>query len=421
MHTPLIVTAGNQTTQIVYKGTAMRPLEDLLIIDLTHMLSGPYASQLLADMGARTIKVEPPGKGEGTRQLLANDPMYSEGGMGAYFLTLSRNKESVCIDLKAPEGLELFYQLVEKADIVINNFGEGVPKRLGIDYETLAKRNPRIITCSVTGFGETGPERDRPAFDLVAQGMGGGMSITGEENGPPLRAGIPIGDLGGGLFATIGLLSALHARTLTGRGQHVDISMQDCQISLLNYMATMYLMSGVQPPAVGNGHFVHVPYGTFRTQSRYLIVACMGDAFYIKLAHLLKDPFLMEERFKAQPERYKHRHEINAVVQKHFEAQTCEHWLEVLREARIPAAPVNDFAHALQDPQVLAHDMVVEVPSATGRVIKQPGSPLRFSETNDLRFTAAPTLGQHTRDVLQGVLGLGDGEVEALVARGVVA
>jgi len=384
----------------------MRPLEDLLIIDLTHMLSGPYATQLLADMGARTIKVEPPDKGEGTRQLLANDPLYSEGGMGAYFLTLSRNKESVCIDLKTPEGLEIFYKLVERADVVVNNFGEGVPKRLGIDYEMLVKKNPRIITCSVTGFGETGPARDRPAFDLVAQGMGGGMSITGEEGGAPLRAGIPIGDLGGGLFAAIGILTALHARTLTGRGQHVDISMQDCQISLLNYMATMYLMSGVQPPAVGNGHFVHVPYGTFRTKTRYLIVACMGDAFYIKLAELLQDPFLLEERFNTQAERYRYRHEINACVQRHFEGNSCEYWLGVLREARIPAAPVNDFAHALSDPQVLARGMVVEVPSATGRMLKQPGNPVKFSDTNTEKYTAAPGLGEHTGRVL-GEIGVG--------------
>ena len=398
----------------------MQALQDLVILDLTHMLSGPYATQLLADMGARTIKIEPPGKGEATRQLLANDPLYSEGGMGAYFLTLCRNKESVCLDLKHPEGLALFHQLVEKADIVINNFGAGVPERLGITHEQLRAYNPRIITCSITGFGETGPERDRPAFDLVAQGMGGGMSITGEEGGAPLRAGIPIGDLGGGLFAVIGLLGAVHARTLTGRGQHVDISMQDCQVSMLNYMATMYLMSGVQPPAVGNGHFVHVPYGTFRTQSRYLIVACMGDAFYIKLAQLLDDPFLLEERFRAQPERYSHRHEINAIVQKHFADNTCEYWLEILREARIPAAPVNDFAHALQDTQILARDMVVEVPMPTGRAIRQPGNPVKLSDTRDQRYTAPPLRGEHTASVLGEWLGITPDTLAALQQQGIV-
>lgn len=398
----------------------MTPLHDLTILDLTHMLSGPYASQLLADMGARCIKIEPPKGGEGTRKLLADDPQYSIDGMGAYFLTLSRNKQSVCLNLKEKQGLELFYELVKHADIVINNFGEGVPKRLGIDFDTLKQHNPRIITCSITGFGETGPERDRPAFDLVAQGMGGGMSITGEENGPPLRAGIPIGDLGGGLFATIGILSALHARTLTGKGQHVDISMQDCQVSLLNYMATMYLMSGVQPPAVGNGHFVHVPYGTFRTQSRYIILACMGDAFFIKLAQMLKDPFLLEQRFHKQPERWAHRHAINAKVQEYLEQNTCEYWLEQLKEHRIPAAPVNDFSYALNDPQIQARNMVVEVPLPNGRTVPQPGNPVKLSETDDQPMTPPPTLGQHTQSVLTELLGLPADRLAALQQAGII-
>lgn len=396
----------------------MSPLHDLTILDLTHMLSGPYASQLLADMGARCIKIEPPG-GEATRKLLADDPHYAIDGMGAYFLTLSRNKESLCLDLKSPQGLALFQQLVAKADVVINNFGQGVPKRLGIDFEQLKQHNPRIITCSITGFGETGPARDRPAFDLVAQGMGGGMSITGEENGPPLRAGIPIGDLGGGLFAAIGILSALHARSLTGRGQHVDISMQDCQVSLLNYMATMYLMSGVQPPAVGNSHFVHVPYGTFRTQTRYLILACMGDAFYIKLAQMLDDPFLLEPRFEKQPERWAHRHEINAKVQAYLAQNTCEFWLEQLQEHRIPAAPVNDFAHALNDPQIQARNMVVQVPLPNGQSVPQPGNPVKLSDTADQRFSAPPRTGEHSHAILSGLLGLSPQAVAELVAAGV--
>jgi len=398
----------------------MTPLHDLTILDLTHMLSGPYDSQLLADMGARCIKIEPPKGGEGTRKLLADDPQYSIDGMGAYFLTLSRNKQSVCLNLKEKQGLELFYELVKHADIVINNFGEGVPKRLGIDFDTLKQHNPRIITCSITGFGETGPERDRPAFDLVAQGMGGGMSITGEENGPPLRAGIPIGDLGGGLFATIGILSALHARTLTGKGQHVDISMQDCQVSLLNYMATMYLMSGVQPPAVGNGHFVHVPYGTFRTQSRYIILACMGDAFFIKLAQMLKDPFLLEERFHKQPERWAHRHAINAKVQEYLEQNTCEYWLEQLKEHRIPAAPVNDFSYALNDPQIQARNMVVDVPLPNGRTVPQPGNPVKLSETDEQPMTPPPTLGQHTNSVLKELLGISYDDLMQLRSNGVI-
>ncbi|MEE2732250.1 MAG: CaiB/BaiF CoA-transferase family protein [Pseudomonadota bacterium] len=402
----------------------MTALSHITILDLTHMLSGPYSSQLLADMGAHCIKVEPPGQGEGTRRLLADDEKYSIDGVGAYFLTLSRNKKSVAIDLKKPAGLALFYQLVKQADVVINNFGEGVPKRLGIDYEVLKQHNPGIITCSITGFGETGPDRNRAAFDLVAQGMGGGMSITGEEGAPPLRAGIPIGDLGGGLFATIGILAALNQRDQPGPrqglGQHVDISMQDCQVSLLNYMATMYLMSGVQPPAVGNSHFVHVPYGTFKTQTRYLILACMGDAFFGKLAAMLNDPELMDPKFATQPVRWEHRHFINARVQEHLERETCEHWLEQLKEHRIPAAPVNDFEHALNDTQIQARDMVVEVPLGNGKIVKQPGNPVKLSAAGEQVFTPPPALGQHTASVLQELLQMSDSQIAELRQNGVI-
>lgn len=398
----------------------MTALSDITILDLTHMLSGPYATQLLADMGADTIKIEPP-QGEATRQLLADSEHYAMAGQGAYFLTLCRNKQSVCLDLKTAAGKALFYQLVAKADVVVNNFAVGVPKRLGIDYDTLKQYNPGIITCSITGFGETGPEPNRPAFDLVAQGMGGGMSITGEEGGEPLRAGIPIGDLGGGMFAVMGILAALHARQRTGTGQHVDISMQDCQISMLNYMATMYLMSGVQPPAVGNNHFVHVPYGTFRTQSRHIIVACMGDNFYAKLAQLLNDEALLADEFQHQPGRWEQRHFINARVQSHFAGESCEYWLEKLKEHRIPAAPVNDFAHALGDPQVLARNMQVTVPLHNGESVKQPGNPIKLSQTYQDRYTAPPKAGEHSAGVLQRMLGLTGDEIDALVAQGIVA
>lgn len=398
----------------------MKALENITVLDLTHMLSGPYAGMLLADMGANTIKVEPPGKGEGTRALLANSPDYSLDGMGAYFLTLNRNKQSVAIDLKHPEGLALFYELVKKADVVLNNFARGVPSRLKIDYEHLSAINPRIVTCSITGFGETGPDPDRAAFDLVAQGMGGGMSITGQEGGEPTRAGIPIGDLGGGLFATIGVLAALNARTVTGKGQHVDISMQDCQLSLLNYMATMYLMSGIVPGPAGNGHFVHVPYNTYRTQTRWIIVACLGDAFFANLVEMFGDERLRNPEFGSQPGRWANRHFINQVVQENFEKNSCEHWLQMLKEFRIPAAPVNDFAFALNDEQALARQMVVEVPLDSGKTVKQPGNPVKMSDTYADSFTPPPAVGRDTGKVLQDVLGLQESVVAQLRASGVI-
>jgi crotonobetainyl-CoA:carnitine CoA-transferase CaiB-like acyl-CoA transferase len=396
----------------------MAALSHLTVLDLTHMLSGPYAGMLLADMGARTIKVEPL-EGEGTRKLLADSPDYAINGMGAYFLTLNRNKESVCVDLKKPEGLAIFYELVKQADIVINNFSRGVPQRLGIDYEKLAAINPRIITCSITGFGETGSDPDRPAFDLVAQGVGGGMSITGEEGGTPTRAGIPIGDLGGGLFATIGILSAISAREASGLGRHVDISMQDCQLSLLNYMATMHLMSGIVPQAAGNGHFVHVPYNTFKTQTRWIIVACLGDAFFANLAQMFGDERLFNESFKTQPGRWANRHFINQVVQENFEKNTCEFWLEELRKFRIPAAPVNDFGHALSDTQALARNMVVTVPLDGGATVKQPGNPIKMGD-NDTDFRAPPSLGRDTASVLGQLLGIKDEALQALQAAAII-
>lgn len=398
---------------------SMRALEDIVILDLTHMLSGPYGTMLLADMGARTIKIEPPGKGEGTRRLLEHDPDYSLHGMGAYILTLGRNKESVSVDLKSQAGLDLFYRLVEKSDVVASNFGYGVARRLGIDYETLSRINPRIITSSITGFGETGPAPDRPAFDLVAQGMGGGMTITGHP-GEPMRAGIPIGDLGGGLFSVIGILSALHARTLTGKGQHVDISMFDCQLSMLNYMATMFMMSGKQTEPNGNGHFVHVPYNTFRTKTRHIIIAVITDNFWQNLVDLLDDDALRQEAFLKQPGRLASKDFIEARIQQAFDREPCEYWLEQLAKRRIPAAPVNDFAHAFADPQALARNMKIDVTLPTGETVHQPGNPVKLSQTYDDVFTPPPTIGQNNDDTLRELLDLSSSDIATLRANGTI-
>ncbi|MYF10827.1 MAG: CoA transferase, partial [Gammaproteobacteria bacterium] len=259
---------------------ASKPLAGIRLIDLTHMVAGPYAGMILADLGCDTVKVEPPGRGEGTRRLLENDARNSVGGMGAYFFTLNRNKRSVAIDLKSPAGLDFFYELVRHADVVLDNFSAGVTERLNIDHERLTAHNPKIITCTVTGFGEDGPSYQRPAFDQIIQGLGGGMSITGEGPGRSVRAGIPIGDLGGGMFAVMGVQAALLARQRTGVGQHVDISMLDVQVSLLNYMATMHLMSGDIPHPIGNGHFVHTPYNTFAPADDTITIAVIGDTFW---------------------------------------------------------------------------------------------------------------------------------------------
>lgn len=392
----------------------MKALSDIVVLDLTHMLSGPYGTMLLADLGARTIKVEPPKTGEGTRRLLEHDPENSVHGMGAYFLTLNRNKTSVAIDLKSDAGRQIMHGLVRKADVVFDNFSRGVTKRLGLDHKTLSAINPRIITCSVTGFGETGPFPDRPAFDMVAQGMGGGMSITGAEGGPPVRAGIPIGDLGGGVFGALGVLAALHARSVTGKGQHVDVSMLDVQISMLNYMATMHFLSGKNPVPIGNSHFVHVPYDAFKTQTRFLIIAIITDNFWQALVELLDVPELAREEFRRQPGRLASKDFINDTVQAKLAANTCEYWLDKLRERRIPCAPVNDFEHALNDPQVAARNMVISVDHPSGVRVRMPGNPIKLSDTGDETFSRPPRIGEQTDHILKEFLGLDQAEIARL-------
>lgn len=399
--------------------TPLKPLEHIKILDLTHMLSGPYATQLLADMGAVTVKVEPPGQGEGTRRLLEKDPLHSIEGMGAYFLTLGRNKQSVCIDLKQQAGKELFYQLVAVADVVVYNFRAGVAEKLGIGHGRLMEINPRIVTCSITGFGETGPNRDAVSFDLVAQATGGGMSITGSEE-QPLRSGIPIGDLGGGLMGAIGILSALQARVASGRGQHVDISMQDAQISMLNYMATMYFLSGTQPPAIGNSHFVHVPYDSFKTRDGHIILAIITDGLWEKFVTITELTELATEENRGQPGRWKNRERIMGDVAALIAREDNDFWLEKLQKNGIPCAPVNTFARALSDPHVLARGMVVDVAHPNGQITKQVGNPIKLSEFTQESFTPAPLLGAHTDTVLSSWLQLDPEALAALRAQGAI-
>lgn len=380
-------------------------LEHLVVLDLTHMLSGPYGTMMLADLGARTIKVEPPGSGEGTRRLLEHDPDYARDGMGAYFLTLNRNKQSVCIDLKTEAGKAVFLDLVRQADIVYDNFSVGVTQRLGIDHTALTKVNPRIITCSVTGFGETGPEIQRPAFDQVVQAMGGGMSITGTPETGPTRSGIPIGDLGGGIFGTLGVLAAVAERERTGSGQHVDVSMLDAQISMLNYMATMHLMSGITPKGIGNGHFVHVPYNSFATADGYIIVACIGDAFFERFVEFIDIDALRRPEYRHQVLRLEAKAHIDALIAEKFKTQPTAFWQQGLEQARIPCGPVNDFAQALGNPQVRARDMVVSVQLQSGATLEVPGNPIKLSAARPQVFTAPPLLGEHTDEVLGQLLG----------------
>jgi crotonobetainyl-CoA:carnitine CoA-transferase CaiB-like acyl-CoA transferase len=384
-----------------------KPLEGIKMLDLTHMLSGPYGAMIIADLGADTVKVEPPNTGEGTRRLLEKDPNNSIDGMGAYFFTLNRNKRSVTLDLKSDEGLSQFYELVKTADVVMNNFSAGVTKKLKIDYETLSKVNPRIITCTVTGFGETGPACKRPAFDQIAQALGGGMSITGNNPEDVIRAGIPIGDLGGGMFAVMGILAAINARHTTGRGQHVDISMLDCQLSMMNYMATMHSMSGDIPGPLGNSHFVHVPYNTFKTKTDMIVIACVGDQFWPPLLDLLDDEELRDSRFEFAPSRLKEKAYIEERINNVLINERAGYWLEKLENARIPCARVNNVSQAMSDPQIIARNMVIDLNHPIKGKAKVPGNPIKLSDTDGDSYSPPPLLGAHNDEVLKEWLNKG--------------
>ncbi len=399
----------------------MKPLEGIKVLDLTHMLAGPYAGMVLADLGADVVKVEPLGTGEMTRGLLSDDPNNSFKGFGAYFLTLNRNKKSVSLDLKDAQGLDVFYDLVKSTDVVLNNFSAGVVKKLKIDYDHLSKINSKIITCSITGFGETGKHSSRPAYDQIVQAYSGGMSITGPDAYPPTRAGIPIGDLGSGMFSVIGMLSALLSREKTGKGQHLDLSLLDVQISLLTYMATMQTLSGVNPEPIGNAHFVHVPYNSFTTKDGFVVIAVITDAFWQGLLNIVDVDNLRKEEFKSSTGRLENQKFIESELNKKLSTETSEHWINALNSVKVPCAPINSFSQALSDEQVIHRNMVVEVEHPDGGKVKMPGNPIKLSYTDEDSFSPPPHLGQHTKETLIEWCNYSESEIEELIKKKVIA
>lgn len=399
----------------------MKPLDGIRVLDLTHMLAGPYAGMVIADLGAEVIKVEPLGTGEMTRGLLATDPKNSFKGFGAYFLTLNRNKKSVALNLKDSSGLNVFYDLVKSADVVLNNFSAGVVSKLKIDYSRLKEINPKIITCSITGFGETGKHSSRPAYDQIVQAYSGGMSITGPDASTPIRAGIPIGDLGSGLFSVIGILSALLSREKTGKGQHLDLSLLDVQISLLTYMATMQMLSGEDPEPIGNAHFVHVPYNSFTTKDGFVVIAVITDAFWEELLRIVDLDSLKKDEFKISTGRLKNQKFIESELNKKLSTKTSEYWINALNEVKVPCAPINSFSQAFSDEQVIHRNMIVEVEHPDGGKVTMPGNPIKLSYTNEDSFSPPPHLGQHTKETLIQWCNYTDLEIEDLVQNKIIS
>jgi len=390
-------------------------LSNVRILDLSRMLAGPYGSMLLGDLGAEVIKIEEPA-GDFTR----TPAQYHMGGIGAYFLAINRNKKSVVIDLTTLEGQGVFHDLVKVSDVVFDNLRPAVLKKVGADYETLKRINPRIISCSVSGFGQDGPDRDLPAYDLTIQARGGAMGITGEKDGAPVRMGLPMGDLGGGLFAAYAIAAALFDRERTGQGRRLDISLLDCQASLLTYMATYHSIGGLIPKPQGSSHEILIPYQSFKAKDLYLVVACPTEKFWQALCRALgREDLASHPHFKDAFQRIVHRQELYQILQEIFLTKTVDEWMEVLRREDVPSAPVNTLDRVMQDPQLLHRNMVAEVGHPAGGSFKVMGNPVKAEGAEEV-LRHPPALGEHTEEILRGLLDYGSQKVQELMEKKII-
>jgi glutaryl-CoA transferase len=378
----------------------MAPLDGITVLDLTRVLSGPYCTMLLADMGARVIKVEQPHKGDDTR---AWGPPFLEGE-SAYFLSINRNKESVTLDFKHREGRALLEQLLGRADVLVENFRPGTLTKLGLDYETLSKHYPRLVYCSISGFGHTGPRWKQPGYDAIMQAEGGLMSITGTADGPPVRLGVAIVDIVSGMFAAYGIAMALLARERTGKGQEVDLAMLDATVALLTYQAGNFFASGKVPARLGNRHPSIVPYETFTASDGDFVLAVGNDdqwRTFCRVAGLIDDG-----RFATNRQRVSGYDSLRPFVAERLKERPRQHWIDALTAAGVPCGSVRTFDELFADPQIDAREMIAMVEHATIGPLKALGVPVKLSETPGAIRTPPPTLGQHTDSVLEHDLGL---------------
>jgi crotonobetainyl-CoA:carnitine CoA-transferase CaiB-like acyl-CoA transferase len=391
-------------------------IEGVRVLDLTSYLSGPYCTMLLGDLGAEVVKVEEPGKGDGSR---AWGPPFV-GGESTYFMSINRNKKSVTLNLKTEDGRRALLRLAERADVVVENYRVGVVKKLGIDYEAVKGVNPSIIYCSISGFGQDGPHSQKPAYDLVAQAMGGVMGLTGYEDGPPVKVGIAMADLTAGMFAAVGILAALHRRDRTGTGQFIDVAMLDGQVSLLTFVAGAYLATGEVPKRLGTAHPSIAPYQAFRAgDGSYFVLAVGTDKMFADFCEAVGLDLASDSRFSTNSERVKNRAELVRILEGHFASKPASHWLSVIERAGVPCAPINTLDRVFSDPQVAHRRMVREVDHPKAGRVKLLGPPIRMSESDPEIRAPPPTLGQHTEEMLLSV-GYSKEEILRLREKGVV-
>jgi crotonobetainyl-CoA:carnitine CoA-transferase CaiB-like acyl-CoA transferase len=396
----------------------VRLLRGVRVLDLSRMLAGPYGSMLLADMGAEVIKIEDPDGGDPMRVM---GPPFLPDGESAYFLSINRNKKSVALDLARPEGREVFLDLVRAADVVWENFRPGVLARLGCDYGALAAVNPRVVLCSISAYGQEGPYRDWPAFDLALQAMGGAMSLTGEPGGRPVRMGLPMGDLAGGLFGALAVAAALFRREATGEGAHIDLSLLDCQASLLTYLAQYFWTDGRVPGAQGSAHASVVPYQALATRDGHIIVAVFAEKFWAGFCAAVERPeWERDVRFATNRDRVANRAVLVPLIEALFTSRTTEAWLARLQAEGVPAAPIQSVERVLADPQLAQRRMVVTMQHPRHGQVPTLGTPIKTDGQMHVEVAPPPALGQHTTAILSELLAYPVARVSALQRAGVI-
>lgn len=379
------------------------PLSGILVVDLTRVLAGPYATLMLNELGARIIKVEPPKTGDDSRHVGPFVKTPAGKTKSGYFMSVNRGKESIALDLKADADRAIFEALLARADVLIENYRGGTMEKLGYGYESLKEKHPRLVYCGVSGFGHTGPYAKRPAYDMVVQAMGGVMSLTGHPDSPPTRVGTSMGDLGAGLFATIGVIAALHERQTTGHGQKVDISMLDSQVALLENAISRYVATGEVPGRLGSRHPSIAPFAAFATKDGHIAIAAGNDDLFGRVARVLgREELIADERFKSNRGRVVNHEPLHEEMESALSAKPSKDWLALLDQAGVPSGPLNNVAQVMVDPQVLFRNMIIETLDPELGPIRMQGNPIKLSAHDDPKTRpAAPELDQHRAAILK--------------------
>jgi CoA:oxalate CoA-transferase len=392
-------------------------LSGVRVLDLTQVLSGPYCTQMLADLGADVIRLEGPDS-----DVARTMPPYEIAGDSVYFLSINRNKRSIVVNLKTPEGVAVARRLALASDVVVENFRPGVCERLGLSPAALRAEKPGLIWCSISGFGQDGPYRDKPAYDLIVQALSGGMSLTGARDGVSVRAGIPIADIAAGMYASTAIVAALYRREKTGRGETIDISMLDCQAAMLSYQAAFYLHSGKVPGRQGREHDSIATYGTFTAGDGVeFVLAALSDRMWERICNVVgSDDLANDSRFRTAADRTRNRAVLIPLLDRKFAARRADEWMAIFDREGVPVGIVNTIDRVVADPQLNHRGMFVELASEDGRKVRVVGNPMKFSESQRERDRYPPAAGEHTADVLKNVLHMSDAEVAALLASGAV-